>query len=106
MVPGTRHRDRIFDVSNPATAELLARTPCRPPPMLTLRASRRRCFPGLAPHSSGRARPISLQAEKSPRENLDDLARVITLENGKTFAKPAPNSAAPSKTLKSLVASP
>ena len=56
----------FFDVTNPATTELLARTPMSSPADVDAAvAGRRRRFSRVAAHSSWRARAISLQAEES-----------------------------------------
>jgi len=107
MVPGTAPpRPNILTSAIPH-AELLARTPLSTSADVDAAVQAAAdAFPAWAPHSSGERVQYLFRLKNLLEENLDDLARVITLENVRPSLKPAPNSAAPSKTWKSLVASP
>ena len=93
----------MLDVINPATGEVIARTP------LSSRAE-----VGLAVKAAADAFPAWRRTPPEDRiqylfklkmlleEHVDDLGRIITQENGKTFAEGRPNCAAPLKMLKWL----
>src|SRR5260370_28622419 len=77
-----------FDVTNPATAEVLAR-----PPLSTSADVEAAVQAAADAFPAWRRTPPServqylFKLKNLLEENLDDLARVITLENGKTFAE-------------------
>src|SRR6266436_5956402 len=75
-----------FDVTNPATAELLARTPLSASADVdaAVRAAAD-AFPAWRRTPPGERVQYLFKLKNLLEENLDDLARVITLENGKTF---------------------
>jgi malonate-semialdehyde dehydrogenase (acetylating)/methylmalonate-semialdehyde dehydrogenase len=76
------------EVTNPATAELLARTP------LSARAdvdgavqAAAAAFPSWRRTPPGERVQCLFKLKNLLEENLDELARIITTENGKTFAE-------------------
>ena len=78
-VGGGWHRSsatEYVDVANPATAEVLARTPLSTNADVECRgASRGRCFSRVAPHSAGRTRSVSVQAQESCSKNISTRLR-------------------------------
>src|SRR5438477_4025843 len=77
-----------FDVTNPATAELLARTPLSSSAdvdaAVQAAADAFRAWRRTPP---GERVQYLFKLKNLLEENLDDLARVITLENGETFSE-------------------
>src|SRR5207302_4717351 len=77
-----------FDVTNPTTAELLARTPLSTSvdvdAAVQAAADAFRAWRRTPP---GERVQYLFKLKNLLEESLDDLARVITLENGKTFAE-------------------
>src|SRR5438132_390963 len=77
-----------FDVANPATAELLARTPLSSSADVDAAVQAAAdAFPAWRRTPPGERVQYLFKLKNLLEENLDDLARVITLENGKTFAE-------------------
>src|SRR6266550_3456111 len=77
-----------FDVSNPATSELLARTPLSTSADVDAAVQAAAdAFPAWRRTPPGERVQYLFKLKNLLEENLDDLARVITLENGKTFAE-------------------
>ena len=77
-----------FDVTNPATAELLARTPLSTSSDVAAAVKAAAdAFPAWRRTPPGERVQYLFKLRNLLEENLDDLARVITLENGKTFAE-------------------
>src|SRR5712664_789131 len=73
-----------FDVTNPATAEVLARTPLSTSADVQAAAD---AFPAWRRTPPGERVQYLFKLKNLLEENLEELARVITLENGKTFAE-------------------
>src|SRR5881394_2898749 len=77
-----------FDVTNPATAELLARTPLSTSADVDAAVQAAAdAFPAWRRTPPGERVQYLFKLKNLLEENLDDLARIITLENGKTFAE-------------------
>src|SRR5436309_3960172 len=77
-----------FDVTNPATAELLARTPLSSSADVDAAVQAAAdAFPAWRRTPPGERVQYLFKLKNLLEENLDDLARVITLENGKTFSE-------------------
>ncbi len=77
-----------FDVTNPATAELLARTPLSTSADVDAAVQAAAdAFPAWRRTPPGERVQYLFKLKNLLEENLDELARVITLENGKTFAE-------------------
>src|SRR5258708_29181560 len=75
-----------FDVTNPATAEILARTPLSTSADVDAAVQAAAdAFPAWRRTPPGERVQYLFKLKNLLEENLDDLARVITLENGKTF---------------------
>ena len=75
-----------FDVTNPATAELLARTPLSTSADVQAAVQAAAdAFPAWRRTPPGERVQYLFKLKNLLEENLDDLARTITLENGKTF---------------------
>ncbi len=75
-----------FDVTNPATAELLARTPLSTSADVDAAVqAAAHAFPAWRRTPPGERVQYLFKLKNLLEENLDDLARVITIENGKTF---------------------
>src|SRR5258707_2863343 len=75
-----------FDVSNPATTELLARTPLSAATDVDAAVQAAAdAFPAWRRTPPGERVQYLFKLKNLLEENLDDLAHVITLENGKTF---------------------
>jgi malonate-semialdehyde dehydrogenase (acetylating) / methylmalonate-semialdehyde dehydrogenase len=76
------------EVTNPATAELLARTPLSTAAEVdaTVQAAAA-AFPAWRRTPSGERVQYLFKLKNLLEENLDELARVITIENGKTFGE-------------------
>src|SRR5258708_10179438 len=74
------------DVTNPATAELLARTPLSTSADVDAAVQAAAdAFPAWRRTPPGERVQYLFKLKNLLEENLDDLARIITLENGKTF---------------------
>src|SRR6184192_2169250 len=77
-----------FDVSNPATAELLARTPLSTSADVDAAVQAAAdAFPAWRRTPPGERVQYLFKLRNLLEENIDELARIITLENGKTFAE-------------------
>src|SRR6266571_1846157 len=77
-----------FDVTNPATAELLARTPLSTSADVDAAVQAAAdAFPAWRRTPPGDRVQYLFKLKNLLEENLDELARVITLENGKTFSE-------------------
>src|SRR6266849_2890514 len=76
------------DVTNPATTELLAHTPLSASTDVDAAVQAAAdAFPAWRRTPPGERVQYLFKLKNLLEENLDDLARVITLENGKTFAE-------------------
>src|SRR5215468_8375540 len=76
------------DVTNPATAELLARTPLSAAADVDAAVqAAAAAFPAWRRTPPGERVQYLFKLKSLLEENLDELARIITLENGKTFAE-------------------
>ena len=76
------------DVSNPATAELLARTPLSTSADVDAAVQAAAdAFPAWRRTPPGERVQYLFKLKNLLEENLDELSRLITLENGKTFAE-------------------
>ncbi|PYU00945.1 MAG: methylmalonate-semialdehyde dehydrogenase (CoA acylating) [Acidobacteria bacterium] len=76
------------EVTNPATAELLGRTPLSSPADVdaAVRAAAA-AFPAWRRTPPGERIQYLFRLKNLLEENIDELARIITTENGKTFAE-------------------
>src|SRR5437660_10530048 len=76
------------EVTNPATAELLGRTPlpCPADVDAAVRAAAA-AFPAWQRTTTGERIQYLFRLKNLLEENIDELARIITTENGKTFAE-------------------
>src|SRR6184192_4117654 len=76
------------DVTNPATAELLARTPLSAAADVDAAVqSAAAAFPAWRRTPAGERIQYLFKLRNLLEENIDELARIITTENGKTFAE-------------------
>src|SRR6184192_1915665 len=76
------------DVTNPATAELLARTPLSSPADVDAAVqAAAAAFPAWRRTPPGERIQYLFKLRNLLEENIDELARIITTENGKTFAE-------------------
>ena len=76
------------DVTNPATGELLARTPLSSPSDVDAAVqAAAAAFPAWRRTPPGERIRFLFKLRNLLEENLDELARIITTENGKTFAE-------------------
>jgi malonate-semialdehyde dehydrogenase (acetylating) / methylmalonate-semialdehyde dehydrogenase len=76
------------DVTNPATGEMLARTPLSAPADVEAAVQAAvAAFPAWRRTPAGERVQYLFKFKNLLEENLDDLARIITIENGKTFAE-------------------
>ncbi|HKW32650.1 MAG TPA: CoA-acylating methylmalonate-semialdehyde dehydrogenase [Candidatus Acidoferrum sp.] len=76
------------DVTNPATAELLARTPLSAAPDVDAAVqAAAAAFPAWRRTPPGERIQYLFKLRNLLEENIDELARIITTENGKTFAE-------------------
>jgi malonate-semialdehyde dehydrogenase (acetylating) / methylmalonate-semialdehyde dehydrogenase len=76
------------EVTNPATAELLARTPLSSPADVDAAVeAAAAAFPGWRGTPPGERVQYLFKLKHLLEENLDELARSITTENGKTFVE-------------------
>lgn len=78
----------FVEVINPATQELLARTPLSPPAKVDAAAqAAAAAFPDWRNTPPGdRIQPL-FRLKSLLEEHIDELSRIITLENGKTFGE-------------------
>ncbi len=79
---------QFFDVTNPATNELIARTPVSTKSDVdeAVRAAAA-AFPGWRRTPPGERIQYLFKLKYLLDEHIDEMARIITLENGKTFAE-------------------
>lgn len=78
----------FFDVTNPATAELLARTPMSSPADVDSAVqAAAAAFPSWRRTPPGERIQYLFKLKNLLEEHLDELSRLITLENGKTFVE-------------------
>src|SRR3989454_12334031 len=76
------------DVTNPATAELLARTPLSSSADVDAAVqAAAAAFPAWRRTPPGERVQYLFKLKNLLEENLDELSRLITTENGKTFAE-------------------
>ena len=76
------------DVTNPATAELLARTPLSTANDVDVAVqAAAAAFPAWRRTPPGERVQYLFKLKTLLEENIDELARLITIENGKTFAE-------------------
>jgi malonate-semialdehyde dehydrogenase (acetylating)/methylmalonate-semialdehyde dehydrogenase len=76
------------DVTNPATGELLARTPlCGAGDVDAAVQAAAAAFPAWRRTPAGERVQYLFKLKNLLEENLEELARTITIENGKTFAE-------------------
>src|SRR3989442_9916387 len=76
------------DVTNPATGELLARTPLSTTAEVDAAVqAAAEAFPAWRRTPPGERVQYLFKLKNLLEEHLDELSRVITLENGKTFAE-------------------
>src|SRR5881296_3110006 len=77
-----------FDVTNPATAEVLARTPLSSSADVDAAVqAAAAAFPAWRRTPPGERVQYLFKLKNLLEENLDELARTITIENGKTFSE-------------------
>ena len=78
----------VADVTNPATAELLARTPLSAAADVDAAVqAAAAAFPGWRRTPPGERIQYLFKLRSLLEENIDELARIITTENGKTFGE-------------------
>src|SRR5580693_5308378 len=78
----------FFDVTNPATTEILARTPMSSPADVDAAVQAAAdAFPAWRRTPPGERVQYLFKLKNLLEEHLDELSRLITLENGKTFAE-------------------
>ena len=76
------------DVANPATGELLARTPLSAAADVNAAVqAAAAAFPGWRRIPSGERIQYLFKLKNLLEENIDELSRIITIENGKTFGE-------------------
>src|SRR5438105_3754197 len=76
------------DVTNPATAELLARTPLSSPADVDAAVqAAAAAFPAWRRTPPGERIRYLFKLRNLLEDNIDELSRIITTENGKTFAE-------------------
>src|SRR5215471_16609811 len=74
------------DVTNPATAELLAHTPLSAPADVEAAVqSAAAAFPAWRRTPPGERVQYLFRLKSLLEENIDELTRIITIEHGKTF---------------------
>src|SRR5271168_2499012 len=90
-INGAWHRPSsrdFFDVTNPATTEVLARTPMSSPADVDAAVqAAAAAFPAWRRTPPGERVQYLFKLKNLLEEHLDELSRLITLENGKTFAE-------------------
>ena len=94
------------DVANPATAEVLARTPLST--LADVNAAVQAAaaaFPAWRRTPPGERVQYLFKLKNLLEEHIDEIARLITRENGKTFAEAKARCVAASRTSKSRAAS-
>ena len=97
----------FVDVSNPATAEHLARTPLSTSADVDAAVqAAAMAFPAWRRTPPGERVQYLFKLKNLLEENLDELSRLITLETEKLSRKPRRNCVAASRTWKSPAASP
>ena len=88
---GTWHKSaatEFVNVSNPATAEVIARTPISSKADVDAAVqSAAEAFPAWRRTPAGERIQYLFKLKVLLEEHIDELARIITLENGKTFAE-------------------
>ena len=78
----------FFEVTNPATAELLARTPMSTPADVDAAVQAAAvAFPAWRRTPPGERVQYLFKLKNLLEEHIDELSRLITVENGKTFAE-------------------
>jgi malonate-semialdehyde dehydrogenase (acetylating)/methylmalonate-semialdehyde dehydrogenase len=78
----------FFEVTNPATAELLARTPLSPPAEVAAAVeAAAAAFPAWRRTPPGERVQYLFKLKNLLEGHLDELARLVTIENGKTVAE-------------------
>jgi malonate-semialdehyde dehydrogenase (acetylating)/methylmalonate-semialdehyde dehydrogenase len=78
----------FFDVTNPATTEVLARTPMSSPADVAAAVQAAAdAFPSWRCTPPGERVQYLFKLKNLLEEHIDELSRLITLENGKTFAE-------------------
>src|SRR5580692_3350360 len=78
----------FFDVTNPATAELLARTPMSSPADVDAAVqAAAEAFPAWRRTPPGERVQYLFKLKNLLEEHIDELSSLITLENGKTFSE-------------------
>jgi len=78
----------FFDVTNPATTELLARTPMSSPADVDAAVQAAAdAFPAWRRTPPGERVQYLFKLKNLLEEHLDELSRLITMENGKTFGE-------------------
>jgi malonate-semialdehyde dehydrogenase (acetylating)/methylmalonate-semialdehyde dehydrogenase len=78
----------FFDVTNPATGELLARTPLSSPADVEAAVQAAAgAFPSWRRTPPGERVQYLFKLKNLLEEHIDELSRLITIENGKTFAE-------------------
>src|SRR5579864_5923098 len=76
------------DVTNPATAELLGRTPLSPAAEVEAAVqAAAAAFPAWRRTPPGERVQYLFKLKNLLEENIDELSRIITIENGKTFGE-------------------
>lgn len=80
--------DRTADVvSNPATQEVLARTPEMNPSQIDIAvAAAKSAFPAWRETPISKRMRFLIKLEESIRSNIDELSQILTAEQGKTLA--------------------
>src|SRR6201984_1969940 len=90
-VGGSWHRSsatEYFDVTNPATAEVLARTPLSTNADVdAVVQAAADAFPAWRRTPPGERVQYLFKLKNLLDEHIDEIARLITRENGKTFAE-------------------
>src|SRR5271157_3497002 len=87
---GWRHPSstEFFDVTNPATSELLARTPMSSPADVDAAVQAAAdAFPAWRRTPPGERVQYLFKLKNLLEEHIDELSKLITLENGKTFGE-------------------
>ncbi len=78
----------FFEVTNPATTEVLARTPMSSPADVDAAVQAAAdAFPAWRRTPPGERVQYLFKLKNLLEEHLDELSRLITMENGKTFAR-------------------
>jgi malonate-semialdehyde dehydrogenase (acetylating)/methylmalonate-semialdehyde dehydrogenase len=79
--------DRWIDIHNPATNEVVSRVPCSTDEeMNSAVAAAKEAFPGWSNTSVLSRQRVMFNLQHLIRENMDALAKLVTLEQGKTLA--------------------